>query len=144
MARKGGKPKGITKARRERMAKALQLREGGAPYKKIASILGISEGMAFRDVRDALHEITREDAENLLTLELARLDALWIPAYAEGRKGNLKAAQTALKIHERRCRLLGLEVEHRQITVNTAESIQEAFRMIDELPLDALMEDAAE
>lgn len=141
MPGRGGRPKGATKDRRERMKQCLQLREGGATYQRIADVLGISKAQAFNDVKYALKEITREDAESLLTLELNRLDAMWLPVYTKARKGDLKAIEACLKIHTRRCRLLGLEIEHRQITVNSAKDIQEAFKLIEDIPLDELIND---
>lgn len=98
-----------TKERRERMAKALQLREQGGTYEQIGRVLGISLSRAYQDIEEALKEITREPAEHVLKVELRRLDRLWQVAYQESLKGDMKAMDRAIKIMERRARYLGLD-----------------------------------
>lgn len=126
----------ISKARRERMADALKLREGGATYHQIADQLGISYAQAYADVQDALKEITREAAEDVLEIELMRLDNLFRMAYVKARKGNLKAIDTALKVMDRRARLLGLDKPE---GANGAQldSMREAYSQMFLLGVDA-------
>lgn len=126
----------ISKARRERMADALKLREGGATYHQIADQLGISYAQAYADVQDALKEITREAAEDVLEIELMRLDNLFRMAYVKARKGNLKAIDTALKVMDRRARLLGLDKPE---GTNGAQldSMREAYSQMFLLGVDA-------
>lgn len=107
MARK--QAKGMTKERRERAAKSLNLREGGATYEQIGRSTGVSTKRAYEDVQDALKEITREPAEAVLDMELRRLDSLWRTAYIQAKEGSLKAIQSSLQIMDRRARLLGLD-----------------------------------
>lgn len=70
----GKRIKGPTPQRRQRMRTALKLREAGTSYAAIGEQLGVATKTAWEDVQDALKEITREPAEQLLTLELARID----------------------------------------------------------------------
>lgn len=108
---RGQRSKGPTKARRERMARALRLRESGASYEQIAKTIEVSRRQAWLDVQDALKEITREPAETVLTLELARLDDLFLSVMTRIRadRSNMKAVDTALRIMDRRSKYLGLD-----------------------------------
>lgn len=107
---RGQRGRGPTAARRERMARALRLREDGASYDQIAKTTKVSRRQAWLDVQDALKEVTREPAEEVLKLELARLDMLFLTAMARVREDrNLKAIDTALRIMDRRSRYLGLD-----------------------------------
>ena len=57
-----------------------------------------------------------EEASKVRDLELQRLDALYLVAYAEVEDGNIPAIDRCLRIMERRAKLLGLDaaekVEH--------------------------------
>ena len=118
--------KGMTKKRRERAAQALQLREQGMTYDAIAKELGVSRTTAFDDVKDSLHEIIREPAEDLRDLELSRLDGMLgrlnteLAAVVQARRQHKlsadKAAQSVarivdgqLRVSDRRSQLLGLD-----------------------------------
>ncbi|MHD0300115.1 hypothetical protein RCF19_29850 [Rhodococcus qingshengii] len=69
----------ISEQRRERMAKALELRADNWTYQRIATELGISRTQAFEDVDEALKEITSEPAALTLKFELDRLDEMQRP-----------------------------------------------------------------
>lgn len=120
----------FTKERRERMAKALELKEQGATYDQIASTLGISRTRAFDDVDDALKEITREPAESLRDLELRRIDRLWQVVFKNAMQGNLKAVDRTIKLIALRMKLLGLDVvtDQSQSTINVAEAFSAMFQ----------------
>lgn len=137
MTRKKRPPK-ITKERRERMAKALQLREQGATYDQIGTTLGISRTRAYDDVMDALKEITREPAESVLKVELRRIDKLWQVAYRSAVGGDMRAMDRAVKLMDRRIRLHGLDVHHSQVEVEVIEKLQESFTLLDAEPLGDL------
>lgn len=99
--------RGPTKARRERMVRALELRQQGLSYRAIAADIKVSPKRAFEDVQDALKEITRETAEQTLTLELERLDELYLLAYARARRQNdMRALEAALRVSQQRSTLL--------------------------------------
>lgn len=101
-------PKKVTAA--QKRAQAVELRKAGATFDEIATALGYSnKGTAYRAVEQALKEAVREPALQLIELEVQRLDlmlrALW-PAVARGQLG---AVDRALRVAERRARLLGLD-----------------------------------
>lgn len=58
----------------ERQAKAAQLRSRGYSYRKIAETLGCDVRIAHDDVKNALRAIVEEPAQDVLRLELERLD----------------------------------------------------------------------
>ncbi|GAA3371255.1 hypothetical protein GCM10020367_21180 [Streptomyces sannanensis] len=68
---------------------------------------------ACKDVREALSErraVLNEEVEELRSVEAERLDRLWFVAYKQAvRDGNLAAIDRALRIMERRAKLLGLD-----------------------------------
>lgn len=98
----------IPPARRERIAKAVDLRRNGASYRTIGRQLEITGEQALLDVRDGLHEVTAETAADMVALELARLDDLYLMAMQAARKtpADAKAIEMLLKITDRRSRLL--------------------------------------
>ena len=95
--------------RAERMAKALTLRTEGRSYRAIGTEMGLNPGDAHRLVQDAIRETFREPAEDVLTLELDRLDQLLTSMMPEAMKGNEKAVLRVLNIMDRRARYLGLD-----------------------------------
>lgn len=107
--------------RRERMARAIQLREQGATYEQISTTLGVSKKRAYEDVRDALKEITREPAEDLFKIELQRLDRLWQVAFKAALSGDMTAMDRAIKLIDRRAKLLGLDAP-KELKIN-AENV---------------------
>lgn len=123
----------ITKARRERMAKALKLREAGANVRDIGAQLGVSHTQAANDIRDALREIIREPAEDVLQLELARLDNLFLIAFQKARKDqDTKAIDSAVRIMDRRAKYLGLDNPNTQDDTRAVSTLLE--RLIEGAP----------
>ena len=95
--------------RRQRQATALRLRLAGAGYRQIADQLGISISTAHDYVSDAVKEITREPAEQVLQMELDRLNEMRLAIWPQVRRGDLKAIDRALRIGVSYARLNGLE-----------------------------------
>ena len=94
-----------------RVSDAIQLRIGGASFDTIASACGYSNGKAaWEAVMDNLRRMVREPAQELVSLELTRLDGLFLTAYPLARNGSLTAIDRCIKIMERRARLLGLDL----------------------------------
>lgn len=102
--------KAPTPARAEKMKTALDLRKQGKTYREIAEAVGYGNaGDAHRLVSQALHEVTRESADDVLSLELERLDQLLTSMMPSAMRGNEKAVLRVLNIMDRRARYLGLD-----------------------------------
>jgi siroheme synthase len=91
----------------ERRRQALSLRAAGADFRAIATTLGVSLAQAYADVQTAVSEITKEAAEDVLLMDLQRLDQLQASVWAAARAGDVQAVNTATKIIELRQRLFG-------------------------------------
>jgi hypothetical protein len=111
----GRKTSPLVIASKERAAKALRLRKEGKTFPVIAKLCGYNHvSSAYDAVRRAIAEITREPAQELLTLELERLDLLWRPHWRPACTGNVRALNACLRIMDRRARLLGLYASMKQ------------------------------
>lgn len=96
----------------ERRRVAVELRKAGASFEEIARSLGIKKQSAHALVVKALEEIrarTTEQVEHLRVLETARLDTLLKGLWPSASKGNPQAVEKAIKIMERRARMLGID-----------------------------------
>ena len=90
--------------------KALELRKAGVSYQRIAETLGYKDASgAWRAVKSALKKPLQEPAAELRPLEVERLDAMLSAIWASVKQGQYGAQDRALKIMERRARLLGLD-----------------------------------
>jgi hypothetical protein len=98
----------------DRHLAALELRKAGATYQMIAEQLGYASARgAHKAVASALKATLKEPADEVRELELARLDAMLITLWRRVTQGDERAILTALKIGERRSKLLGLEAPRR-------------------------------
>ena len=91
---------------------ALKLRMAGLSYSQIAQHLGVSKSTAHKAVIRALDRLNQriaEEAEQVRRLELERLDVMFRSLWPQVLKGNQGAIDRALRIMERRARLLGLD-----------------------------------
>jgi len=94
----------------ERRAKAVNLRKSGMQYADIAHELGYHDAShALKDINRAIREIPRADTEELVALELLRLDALLEAMWVEALGGSTWHVDRCLAISDRRARLLGLD-----------------------------------
>src|SRR5262245_60858052 len=106
------RPPGEDAAKRDRAVKALELRIAGATYRQIGAQLGVSECTAYYDVQDELGRldaIGKEKAERLRDLEIRRLDALTVALAPGIQSGDVRAILAAVRVMERRAKLLGLD-----------------------------------
>lgn len=106
--------KGTEFRREQQRQQAIELRKAGASYYQIGQTVGIAKSTACRYVQRALAELiaqTRELAEEARALDLARLDAILLPAYqrATSRAGDDRAARVVLDVLKQRAALLGLD-----------------------------------
>lgn len=94
-----------------KVAKALDLRRAGLSYSKIAQQLGWNSPQACQDaVSKAIRSIVSEPVEELVEFERQRLDDLFVQAYRVVQDGDVSAVSAAIKIMERRAKLLGLDM----------------------------------
>ena len=108
--------------RAERKKNAVELRLAGASYRDIGNALGCSTVTAMNDCKEALAEIPMQQADEMRTVELSRLDRLQRAVWGKAIKGDLQAVDRALKIIDRRAKLLGLDAPQQvQITANDVD-----------------------
>lgn len=94
----------------ERRRKALELRKAGANYDQIATQLGYgNKGNAWRDVQFAIRDWYREPAQDVLAIELQRLDVMLLGLWSKAKAGNVQAVDRVLRIQERRSAYEGLD-----------------------------------
>jgi hypothetical protein len=121
----------------ERRSKAIAMRLAGMDYDTIAKRLGYyNRGAAYNDITAALEQNVAEQNRNADVLrqeELQRLDRLQAGVWTAAASGDTKAVDTALRIIDRRCKLLGLDapVRHEVVTMDAVES--EIRRLSEEL-----------
>jgi len=90
--------------------KALELRKAGVSYQRIAETLGYKDASgAWRAVKSALKKTLQEPAAELRTLEIERLDAMLSAIWASVKQGQYGAIDRAIKIMERKAKLLGMD-----------------------------------
>lgn len=97
----------------ERQGKALELRKYGLTYSQISEELGISIQTAQKYVKAAMQAIPKEAAEDLRTLQLERLNAMYLSLWPKVQSGDERAIQTALLVMERMARYTGEELASR-------------------------------
>jgi hypothetical protein len=116
----------------ERQRKALELRTSGLDYRSIAERIGYgSVASAHKAVQVALKKTLQEPADELRTMEVARLDQMLLGLWPKAIKGDTWAVDRVLKIMERRAALLGLDAPlKREDTINirhVAEEVASEF-----------------
>ena len=105
----------------------VRLRLAGLTHRQIAAELGVAPSSAYKRVRHALDEVNKhvsEDAEELRTLELLRLDELQSAIWERALEGDDKALRGVLSIMSRRAKLAGLDapVKTEGITIDAIEA----------------------
>jgi DNA-binding transcriptional MerR regulator len=94
----------------ERQRQALELRKAGLDYESIAKQLGYAHFQsAYKAVQTALTRTLQEPADEVRQLEVKRLDAILVSLWPAVHKGDVQSIAQALKVMERRARLLGLD-----------------------------------
>jgi hypothetical protein len=129
---------------------AQQLRLAGASWDECAKALGYESGESTRNaVKSAKRRRSKEEMEDILDIELERLDTLQLAHWRMATVGqDAKAAALVLQIMNMRMKLLGLEKkpnEAQQVTTNAAffiggdsknyvEQLQQAREMVFNKP----------
>jgi len=94
---------------RVKASKALDLRLTGMSYAAIADTMGYASEAGPRTAVDRLlGRVETENAAELRRFESLKLDALQAACWEQAVSGDLDAIKTALAVHDRRVRLLGL------------------------------------
>lgn len=146
MGPKGNSPVRVMAATNR--ALALKLRRQGLDFESIAKKLGCERSTACGYVKQALAELAEQDLENaaeVRSLELLRLDQMLNALQPAIDQGDTKSIDTALKIQDRRAKLLGLDKEKAAPTnvtvlnLSVEELVSEARRLGVPVPV-ALLE----
>ena len=91
-------------------ADALRLRLQGKSYQQIADELGYATPSgAHQAVKKALARTVQEPADELRKVESDRMDAMLSYMWPRVEKGDPRAVEVAMKLAERRAKLLGLD-----------------------------------
>ncbi len=98
-------------ARVERQARALDLRREGQNYRTIAAELAVSVSTAHNLVVSATKAIPAESVDQLRAVDGERTEQLWRVAWAAAQGGDPKSITAAIKVLERRAKLLGLDID---------------------------------
>jgi hypothetical protein len=103
-----------------RQLQALELRKAGVSYQKIADALGYAHASgAHKAVESALKRTLQDPADEVRRLEVERLDAALFALWPSVTKGQYKAVEVALRLMERRAKLLGLDAPTKTDVNNT-------------------------
>lgn len=102
---------------RENQIRCIELRKQGFSHHDIGKAVGISPGYVSQLISKGMKAALVAPAEELIEMEIARLDALWYPAFAAATVRHedgtpifdKDATDTCLKLMERRAKLLGLD-----------------------------------
>jgi DNA-binding Lrp family transcriptional regulator len=117
----------------------LDLRKQGYNYREIAERLGISVSTAHKHVTKmlaALREKTVEIADDVLRMELDRLDTMLAGVWTAATAGDTNAIDRVLKIMERRSKYLGLDApEAVTLGVHTDQSTEVDLDKLSEAEL---------
>jgi hypothetical protein len=100
----------------------MQLRVAGWSVWQIADHLGVSTPTIHNQIVEQLaswRDMTQEMSNELRELELQRLDEFLRALWPKCQLGNPRAIETALKVSERRAKLMGLDApEKREVTLD--------------------------
>lgn len=99
-------------ARLLHQTQALSLRAHGHNFRSIAKVLGVSPATAHSLVKDAFaaeRECISEAKADLVEMEVLRCDTYLQAIAKKVQAGDVRAVDTALKVAERRSKLLGLD-----------------------------------
>lgn len=108
----------------------LELRLAGANLEAIGRQVGLHKSNVSRRIKTALADIPATEADALRTIENERLDAMQVAIWGKVRKGDLGAIDRAIRISERRSRLLGLDAPQRVDLGARAVDIESVAREI--------------
>ena len=118
---------------REREERSLNLRKSGATYDSIGRSLGITTDGAYKATIRALRRLNEkiiEGADELRRLEVERLDKMLAAIWGQVLNGNQGAIDRALRIGERRAKLMGLDAPTKTDLTTDGKPITDVIRVI--------------
>lgn len=102
---------------RERHALALEMRKFGYSYEQIGEHFECSSAAARGLVQSAMEKAIREPGQEVIDLELTRLDQLYRLSFNAALEGDTDAVTKCLSIMQRRAKYLGLDApDKREVT----------------------------
>ncbi len=117
----------------EKQMQALELRKAGVSYVRIAEVLGYASGSgAHKAVASALKKTLQEPADDLRTLEIERLDAMLSAIWASVKQGQYGAIDRAIKIMERKAKLLGMDAPTKHDVTSDGEPLKIIIETVDD------------
>mgnify|MGYP001042940397 CR=1 FL=1 len=126
-----------------RTLRALELRAAGLTYRQIAVELGYSTPtLAYRAVQRAVQRLQREYTEQMLALELERLDALQRAVWDKAMSGDVGAVRAAVSIIGLRAKLVGLGQETVKVGIDENDPLGQVLAEIAREAQAAAMADA--
>lgn len=136
MAKRAG-PYTHTKAnnvkRHEQVMRAYELRRDGMSYKDIAKVLGIAHGTARNWIVAELERTAAEPREEVRKIEVERLDYLYSKLKPRIDQGESQAINSALKVMDRRAKLLGLDMPVQVEVTTTTETDHAISGLLEEM-----------
>lgn len=112
----------------ERRARAVEMATAGHTYQQIADALGYANrGTPYRIVQQSLANRQVQGVDEHRAVELARLDAQLASLWPRAMKGDVGANLALLRVHDARCRLLGLD--RAKVTSGRCEQVQTVVLM---------------
>jgi hypothetical protein len=137
--RRGRTPKSKTNAvtieRAARIARVLEFRLQGWTLEKIAQAEGVVRSRVHAMIDKALTSMVSEPADQIMQLELARLDAMFIKPFelSSGDHFNPIAIDKCLAIMERRAKYLGLNAPEKLEVDEVGELAQAKIELMQKL-----------
>lgn len=127
---------------RERHALALEMRKFGYSYEQIAEHFETSSAGARSLVKSAMANAIQEPGQEVIDLEIQRLDQLYRLSFNAAVGGDLDAVGKCLSIMQRRAKLLGLDApDKKEITGANGGPIQmNGFKGLSDQELNTLTE----
>lgn len=119
--------------RHEQVMKAYELRLQGVAYKDIAKELGVAHGTVWKWVKAELERTASEPREEVRKLEVERLDYLYSKLQKRIENGDDKAINSALKVMDRRAKLLGLDMPTAIEITSTTDTDTAIKALLDEM-----------
>lgn len=140
-ARQTTRPQLIKAAERRQFV--LELRKGGLSYRVVSDKVidkfgasnlpkGYDARYAWMDVKAELDKLRigiKEDAREIIDLEIERLDRLFLAMYNQAVKGDQGAVGSCLRIMERRSKMLGLDAP-KDIDVTSAGKAIKGYAIV--------------